>query len=454
MKKKCIIFLLALFCLSSVYGQKNNDKETPLTTSEKIYGLSQLWAQVKYNFVFYDKLTFSWDSLYQASIPQVLNTNSNIEYYNELQKICALLKDGHTVVTYSLDLYLQNKGGLPLKTKCIEDRVFVREVLNDTLEREGIVRGTEIIKIDGMDVHDYARQYIIPYISSSTPQRLKEVAYNVDLLTGDKENPVKILFKDKQGKTFEKTLSRKMTQKDTSYAETVFEDMANSYEFFYTMLQLVENDLKGGLRFSKKGNNIGYLEIGSFIDTNKEFDECYNELKTTDALIIDIRGNIGGNSGCAEYILKYLASEPFKNSKWSSRKYVAAHASWGRTNEWEIGEPKLIEPVKDKEIYTKPVVVLTDEQTNSSAEDFCVAFRNMNRGKIIGRKTSGSTGNPIIFPIPGNGVVVICTKKDTYPDGTEFVGIGIIPDIEIKQTINDYFSNKDAILEKAMEIVK
>jgi hypothetical protein len=34
------------------------------------------------------------------------------------------------------------------------------------------------------------------------------------------------------------------------------------------------------------------------------------------------------------------------------------------------------------------------------------------------------------------GSARICTKKDTYPNGKEFVGYGIKPDIEVKRTLN------------------
>lgn len=38
------------------------------------------------------------------------------------------------------------------------------------------------------------------------------------------------------------------------------------------------------------------------------------------------------------------------------------------------------------------------------------------------------------------------------PDGTEFVGIGIVPDVEVEETYDSYFNTKDgAQLSKALE---
>jgi C-terminal processing protease CtpA/Prc len=68
----------------------------------------------------------------------------------------------------------------------------------------------------------------------------------------------------------------------------------------------------------------------------------------------------------------------------------------------------------------------------------------------MGSNSFGSTGQPYMFDLPGGGTARVCTKQDTYPDGREFVGYGIRPDIEVKQTLNDYLQKKDACLERAI----
>ena len=93
------------------------------------------------------------------------------------------------------------------------------------------------------------------------------------------------------------------------------------------------------------------------------------------------------------------------------------------------------------------------KRTASAAEDFLVAFQTSNRGKVIGQKTCGSTGQPLTLELPGGGGARICTKRDTYPDGREFVGIGVIPDIEIAPTCEDIAEDRDVVLEKALEVL-
>lgn len=69
----------------------------------------------------------------------------------------------------------------------------------------------------------------------------------------------------------------------------------------------------------------------------------------------------------------------------------------------------------------------------------------------IGRNSFGSTGQPYLFDLPGGGSARVCTKRDTYPDGREFVGNGVKPDIEVIPTLKDFIANKDVTLNTALD---
>ena len=72
----------------------------------------------------------------------------------------------------------------------------------------------------------------------------------------------------------------------------------------------------------------------------------------------------------------------------------------------------------------------------------------------VGENTFGSTGQPYSFELVGGATARICTKKDIYPDGREFVGYGIKPAVEIKPQLRDYLQKKDPVLTKATELVQ
>jgi carboxyl-terminal processing protease len=48
--------------------------------------------------------------------------------------------------------------------------------------------------------------------------------------------------------------------------------------------------------------------------------------------------------------------------------------------------------------------------------------------------------------------LAIAVKRQYFPDGSEFEGVGIKPDIEVHPTVEDLRSAKDPVLEKALEL--
>mgnify|MGYP000636776297 CR=1 FL=1 len=74
----------------------------------------------------------------------------------------------------------------------------------------------------------------------------------------------------------------------------------------------------------------------------------------------------------------------------------------------------------------------------------------MKRGKIVGEATGGSTGQPLMISLPGGGTARIVSKRDTYPDGKPFVGVGIQPNIKVSPTVADIRKGRDTVLEAAL----
>jgi len=52
--------------------------------------------------------------------------------------------------------------------------------------------------------------------------------------------------------------------------------------------------------------------------------------------------------------------------------------------------------------------------------------------------------------LPGGGGGRICSKRDVFPDGREFVGVGVAPSIEVRQTVAGLRTARDPVLERAL----
>ena len=100
-----------------------------------------------------------------------------------------------------------------------------------------------------------------------------------------------------------------------------------------------------------------------------------------------------------------------------------------------------------------PVLLLVNSNTFSAAEDFAATFRAAKRGKIIGTPTGGSTGQPIMIDLGFGYMARICARDEWLPDGTEFIGVGIQPDVVVEESESVLFGN-DNVLEEALKQLK
>lgn len=388
-------------------------------------------SEVKYNFAGYGRFAQDFDSICRAELPSIVNTATDEEFNQQLQLLANRLHDGHTSIGYTADVTYA-----PISQKRFGDKVFVTGVYSDEYTQKGVKSGTEIIAINGVPVIEYGNKYVVPYIPSSTEQWSKAYPFNSENLTkGKRGEPITITFQNKGGKPFD------IVDQRQSPWGIVNPDMA----FKYSTLQ----------------GNIGLLRIPSFrannFDINRFADVFDKEISHNNGLIIDIRDNTGGNSQIGGVLMMLLATDSIPNGSWDTPRYDAAYASWGQG--WHtVTEPGQKFPpyfMQTNEVpkYDKPIVLLINSGTFSAAENFAALFRNCKRGLIIGTPTGGSTGNPINIDLGWGYYGRICTRQERLADGTEFIGVGIQPDIVIEENENVIFGN-DNVIEQALKMIK
>ena len=90
---------------------------------------------------------------------------------------------------------------------------------------------------------------------------------------------------------------------------------------------------------------------------------------------------------------------------------------------------------------------------HSQAEYTTMAFQTAPNVCVIGSTTAGADGNVSTIILPGNLQTYISGIGVYYPDGTETQRVGIVPDIEVKPTIEGIRNGIDEPLQKAIEII-
>ncbi len=436
--------LLCLIAAKSLTAQQQPATPPDLSNAEKLYGLSLLWQEANYNFAFFDQVPdLDWDSAYQAYIPRVLATESTYDYYQELKRFVALLEDGHTSV------WLSGQPGryesYPwVVTENVQGRVLISNVgrsLEDELPIHSVIE-----TIDGEPAAEHALEERLPYTFSSTDyDRTDRVI--AAALNGPPDRAVRIGYVTPGGEKRELTLNRDRRTRDDEW-----------------VLPTRSTRPRFELRWLEGG--IAYVALNTFNDAGvaDDFEAALPELYGAKALVVDIRKNGGGNSSNGYRIAAYLTDDTLETSAWKTREHIAAYKAWGRFNErykdyvemnawFDGGTHGEVAPAEGRRLIV-PTVVLQEHATFSAAEDFLIAIEKIPQITTIGRRSGGSTGQPLSLELPGGGRANICTKRDTYPDGRDFVGIGIAPDIFVEATVADIQQGRDPALDRALELLR
>ena len=103
--------------------------------------------------------------------------------------------------------------------------------------------------------------------------------------------------------------------------------------------------------------------------------------------------------------------------------------------------------------YKGKVVIIVNEISQSSAEFHSMAYKVHPNAIVIGSTTAGADGNVSQIFLPGGISTMISGIGVYYPDGKETQRIGIVPDIEVKPTIQGIKEGRDELMEKAIEII-
>ena len=441
---RLFLFFLTAFLLGQTAQAQNQ-----LSTEDKLFGLSTLWQEVNYNFAFFDQVPdLNWDKEYQLAMKEVIASETNVEYYKILQQLTAKLQDGHTQVYFPENIE-QLHSTIKLKVKEQDGLYYVVNHGEDMARAISI--GSIVTEINGLPIQDYINQEIAPFTAASTSHG-KQMLVEDYLFFGLKDE----------------TITLAVQKNETAQKKTI--SLTRNYNR-YGNWKLDIPSSKTNFEFSTD-NTISVVSIYSFEreDVITAFERHIPAINQSNGLIIDLRQNIGGKEVVGINLAKYLVQEDYLvDLAWKSKHHVASHKAWGNSglqlagfenveefsefgnlNAWiEFpADTLLLDPKLEK--ITVPVKILIGPRTASSAENFLAYLENQENITTIGSPTFGSTGQPIYFSLPGNGYARVCVKRNFLPNGKDIVGTGILPEIEIKNSVRNEINGIDKIYLQAI----
>ncbi|WBX99074.1 S41 family peptidase [Chryseobacterium gambrini] len=377
----------------------------------RLLSLYRYWNIIQYYFPYKNLIEEDWKGVLKEFIPKFINAKDETEYNLASLELIGRIHDTHANIwgnSKSLEKYFGERYS-PVKLTFAENKPVVEGFYDENLGTQtGLKKGDVITEINGENMDNIIKNMLKYLPASNYPTQLRDISRK--LLRSNAETINLTILRD--GKTEEKTIK--------TYAYSDIKIKKEPKEFFKML-----------------DGNIAYVYMGS---VNADLlPEVFEKIKNTKGLVIDFRS----------YPSDFVVFKMGKLLKPESSDFV----KFTNTSNSQPGlftfTPSLKTQGTGKKYYEGKIAILINETTQSSAEYHTMAFRTAPNAKVFGSTTAGADGNVSDIKLPGNISTMISGIGIYYPDGKETQRIGIVPDVEVKPTIDGIKNNKDEVLEKA-----
>ena len=419
-----LIFLLAISSsapgASLLQGKATSDTAVAAaSTTESLSGKDRLevfeevWETIdeKYHDPAFNGV--NWKAVSDRYLPMVNLAKSDDEFYTVLKKMVGELHDAHTRFHTPRERREREQAtavttGVFISE--VEGRVVVTGVEPDSqAARAGVEAGMIVRSIDGRPVSERLAEAQARIGGSSSDRAVRLRLYR-QLTDGDPGASVKLGLERADGSTFDVEVARRMVS---------------------DLPKVTSRQLESG---------YGYIKLSLWKSpVHKEFKKALGALRDAPGIIIDLRGNPGGEAGEVVKIASY-----FFNSRVSFGQFIP-----------RSGRGINLFTDRDDLIYQGPVVVLVNESSGSGSELFTGVMQENGRAIVIGRQSCGCVlGISRFKKVKGGGELAVSELKYISPQGHKLEGTGVIPDKMVALTISDLQHRRDATLAEAENILR
>jgi len=381
----------------------------------RLLSLFRYWNIIQYFYPSKHLIGRDWEEVLEEFIPKMIAASTSLDYHLAVSELTAAIHDSHA---YCVSTTLSSYWGYylpPFEAAYVEGRSVVTRIYSPYLVEAGWLRvGDVIAKADGIAI-DSLLQNQGRYLSASNEAAWhRRLDLNVFRGSGEKL----VLTIRRNGVEFDLPVTR-------IYARTWSEPAATTPP--YAILE----------------GNVGYIDMG--VLKTADVNDCMAALAGTRAIIFDVRNY---PLGTLYNLTDFLYPEPRPFYAYSYPDF-SAPGRFLRQNGPSYGRSP-----NNPSYYRGKVVILANETTISHAEFTCMSLQAVPGAIVIGSQTQGADGNVSVLKLPGGIETCFTGLGIYYPDGRETQRIGILPDIEVRPTIQGLIDGRDEVLERALEHIR
>jgi len=184
--------------------------------------------------------------------------------------------------------------------------------------------------------------------------------------------------------------------------------------------------------------NIGYIRLTEFSrGATGKMAEAIKELNAEEplkALILDLRDNPGG----------LLDESIFVSSQFIDEGVITIEKLKEDEEQVFEAQPGGVAP-------EVPLVVLVNRGSASASEIVAGAIQDSGRGTVLGEQTFGKGTVQIPHSLSDGSELRVTIAEWLTPSGKQISGEGIVPDVYVERTQEDFVEDRDPQLERAIE---
>ena len=438
-----IMLIIGLPASSCVKGSSGNQEEN---TEQENYGVKELQADFKqfrqflekshpqlYRFT--SKRTF--DSLFVAHSRMIDHSMTTQEFYRILVPLVARVGCGHTSL-WSQDGYWDRapQRMFPLGVHAREGQLFVIHSYNQV---SPVTYGSKIVSVNGINADNLVDEMLgniwsDGFIMTKRYRRLNNIFPYLYALNYGYPEEFEIVVQE-EGRERRINMGPLSRMVITAYRDSLVASGTIRRE---------------DLIMELKDEQTALLTVRTFAyyDDNKRFnrliDSSFQVIRDHDIqhLVIDLRGNDGGDPFCSSHLLEYLQKKPV----------IYFRQPYGRYARLNKPLPMAKYPFKGSQYY------LIDGMCFSTTGHITSLFKYYGLGTFMGEETGATyTCNDASHDtkLKHTGYRLQSARGSFT---TAVIGFpldqGILPDHPVRQSVDEVIMNHDAVLEYTLQLIK
>ena len=418
-------FAAAIIALSAMPAAACANQAVPAAQSaaarQRLQIFDYVWAEVRDKYYDPGLNGVDWGAARARYRPMAAAAGDDAALHEVLRSMLGELRDSHTRVLdarQARNRRAQQTSSAGAILFEVEGQPVVFDIVPDSPAAEAGLRvGMRVLAVDGVPVAE-ALARARAEVGPSSSERAALVLSYLRLISGLPETPLRLRLVGTDGREFDVALPRRA--------------------------------LATAPRFEARRLPSGhlYVRFDRFREpVAREFRAALENFRGGPGLIIDLRSNTGGDGEEGMRTIAPLFDGPTLIARLATRTGRAPSALLGLVRlplELTAGEP-------GRQLYSGPVVVLTNQATGSTSEVIAAALQERRRARIVGMQSCGCALGVLRYRnLRSGGALAISEIGLVTGLGRRIEGVGVLPDVSVPLRLSDFQQGRDLVLDAAV----